>query len=310
MDGSAIEVSAASIQAIVARHGLGTRRSSRLASAGGFTSVYRLDDSFVLRVAHADPAAIAGLLSDRVAIPAARAAGVRTPRLIALDDTCELLPVPYGVYERVPGEPRSALALPAAATPALWRELGADLARLHHGVAADGPAAQLARHDTEIDPRPWLAELHAQQIVTAEAAGWLGGWLDQLERFARATQPVRLCHGDVNASNIIANPTTHGYLALIDWGGVGWGDPTWDFVPVSLQAVPLMLAGYRAVAALDGDETAEARLLWHHLQFVIYGLHKARRQGAAWAAERLARLQRDLDAFLDQPTTGWIAALR
>jgi hypothetical protein len=33
-------------------------------------------------------------------VPAARVAGVRTPALIVFDDSLDLLPVPYAIYER------------------------------------------------------------------------------------------------------------------------------------------------------------------------------------------------------------------
>lgn len=309
IDAPAIAISDAAIQAIVARHGLGTHSYTPLVSAGHATSVYLLDDAFVLRVPRDHPALIAGIQSDAIAIQAALAAGVRTPRLIALDDRCELLPVPYGIYERVHGVPLSALALAPEATPALWHELGGDLARLHHRGAAYAAAAQLRTNDTSSDPRPWLAQFAAQQTITAEAEAWLRGWLDRLERFINTPTPARLCHGDVNVSNIMVDPHSLGYLALIDWGGAGWGDPTWGFVPVSLRTVPALLVGYRAVAALDQDHTAEARIVWHHLQFAIYSLHRQGSRAQAGAMQRLAQLQHDLRMLLDQPTTRWLGDL-
>lgn len=308
MDAPLIDISRTTIAAIVARHRLGTHSYTPLRSSGRATSVYLLDDRLVLRVPRDHPALIAGLSADPIVIPAARAAGVRTPRLLAFDDSRDLLPVPYAVYERVHGAPLSALALDPETTPLLWRELGGDLARLHTGVAADGAMAQLSTHTTDLDPQPWLDDLHGRDLLADDDQRWLRAWLRALEPFARVPVPPRLCHGDVNTSNIMADPTTHTYLGLIDWGGAGWGDPSWDFVPVPLRAVPLMLAGYRAVAPLHTDAMAEARILWHHLQFAIYGLH-----GGAWeqadVARRLQRLRYAVGRFVARPETRWMAEL-
>jgi aminoglycoside phosphotransferase (APT) family kinase protein len=59
---------------------------------------------YVLRVPRDAPPFIAALRKESVAVPAAKAAGVRTPTLRAFDDSLDLLPVPYAIYERVRGE--------------------------------------------------------------------------------------------------------------------------------------------------------------------------------------------------------------
>ena len=51
------------------------------------------------------------------------------------------------------------------------------------------------------------------------------------------------------------------YEAIIDWGSAGLGDTALDFAGVPLRAVPHMLAGHREIAPLDGDETAEQRIV-------------------------------------------------
>lgn len=310
MEDSRIDIMPATIAAIVARHRLGTRTFAPLASLGTATTIYLLGDAYILRVPHNHPAAIAGIRTDPFTIPAARSAGVRTPQLIAFDDRADLLPVPYGVYERVLGEPLDRLGLPREATPHVWRELGYDLARLHMGVSLDGPASQIGCVDETIEPRMWLREIIANHLITSEVAEWLLAWLDRLEPFARVPLGQRFCHGDVNAGNIMVDPETHEYLALVDWGGAFWGDATWDFVPVSLRAVPLMLESYRAMTPLDNDATAEARILWLHVGFTVFGLWKEQQRGQSWALQRVAQLRMNLQGFVTLPTTRWIAELR
>ncbi len=201
------------------------------------------------------------------------------------------------------------LALAREATPDIWHALGHDLALLHSGITVDGPAGQIAINDAVIDPRPWLQEITATVLITSDDSAWLAGWLDKLAPFAPLPITRRFCHGDVNAGNIMVDPPTQQYRALLDWGGVFWRDTTWDFAPVSLLTVSPMLAGYRTITCLDNDATAEARILWHHVVCTIFGMWKNQQRESHWARERVAHLQRNLDAFLTAPTARWIADL-
>jgi aminoglycoside phosphotransferase (APT) family kinase protein len=307
MDAATDRQLASTIAAIVERHKLSVHTWTRLASLGSATTIYLLDDTYVLRVPHDQPEAIAAIRTDPIVIPAARRAGVRTPALIAFDDRCDLLPVPYGVYERVPGEPLDRLALPRDATPQLWRELGRDLALLHRGVSMDGVVGTLRINDETIDPLPWLHAIDASGLVPPSSSARLRHWLERLAPFAQLPATPRFCHGDVNAGNILVDAPTRQYRALVDWGGVFWGDATWDFAPVSLLAVPPMLAGYRAICALDNDATAEARILWHHVVFTIFGVWKGQQRGPDWAGARVTHLQRNVDIFLTASTAHWLA---
>ena len=58
------------------------------------------------------------------AVPAARAAGVRTPAIVVADDSCDVVPVPYAVYERVHAESLEAIGADAEEAAEVWRELG------------------------------------------------------------------------------------------------------------------------------------------------------------------------------------------
>jgi aminoglycoside phosphotransferase (APT) family kinase protein len=292
------EVSDAALRAIAVRHGLGTAPVVQLAHAGSGTTVYFLGDAYVLRVPLNDPARAAGAYTEAIAVPAARAAGVRTPRIVAFDDRRDLLPVPYAVYERVPGAPLSALGREPATVPQVWRELGHDLALLHTGVSPDGPAGQLRGNGEDPDPRPWIADFARAGYLTADEARRLLGWLDRLAPQAQAPVPPRFSHGDVNAANILVDPATLTYRALIDWGGAGWGDGAWDFCPLALRAVPFVLAGYRAVAPLDNDDAAAARIAWHHVQLALYFIRPDRHPPHALAAARIRRLLAELGWFL------------
>src|SRR6266498_1372131 len=135
-----------------------------LTQTGMINTVYALGDHLVLRIPRNHPAHIAQLERERLAIPAARAAGVRTPALVAYDDTLDLLPVPYAIVERVDATPLELLTADVRAAPEVWRQLGRDLALLHTRVTHDGPAAALGEGTPTRDPRE-LTDLRA-------AEGW------------------------------------------------------------------------------------------------------------------------------------------
>jgi hypothetical protein len=95
------------------------------------------------------------------------------------------------------------------------------------------------------------------------------------------------------------------YLVLLDWGCTGWGDPAWDFFGMPLRAVPAILEGHRAVAPLDGDEGAEARILWRHLQFALQILPRGAAPGLSWGERPLAWLLEVMRFFQEAPAGRW-----
>ncbi len=301
-------VSDAIARQIAARHGLGARSCSRLPSIGVFNAVYGLGDDLILRVPRAQPRVVAMAAKEAVAVPAARAAGVRTPRLVAFDDSLALLPVPYAVYERVHGEPLELLGLDPAATPTAYRALGRDLARLHSGVAPDGPVGDLGVPNLpQGDPRPLPWELAAAGYCSTVEARWLDRWLARLPPLLHAPDTRRFLHGDTQATNILVRPGSHEYLALIDWGGCGWGDPALDFSGMPLAAVPTVLAGYRELATLPEDATAEARILRYHLHFALISVRGAPQPRRSWAERPLGYLLAVMRFLLDPPSPRWVA---
>lgn len=134
-------VSAEALAAIAARHGLRFDRAELLVPAGIMNTVYAVSGEHVLRVPRAHAAHVKDALREAAAIPVARSAGVRTPGLVAFDDACDILPVPYLVTERVDGvnleslgisppDPRQAWVDLAGISPACMPARGKDLLRL------------------------------------------------------------------------------------------------------------------------------------------------------------------------------------
>jgi aminoglycoside phosphotransferase (APT) family kinase protein len=290
-------------RAIAARHGLPVAGATPLPTSGIINLVYALGAGFVLRVPRDHPGHIDQARREAAAIPAARAAGVQTPRLVAYDDRRDLLPVPYSIVERVAGEPLERLEREPAETPEVWRALGRDFARLHTGVGPDGPLDPPATASTLPDPRPLVEKRVADGWFTRLEARWLLAWLDRLAPAALQPMPQRFLHGDAQAMNVLVRPTSHDYLAVIDWGCARWGDPAWDFVGMPLRAVPLALAGHREIAPLDGDETAEARIVWLNLHLALDMLPRGATPGWSWGERPLAMLLEALRFYLEPPPT-------
>jgi hygromycin-B 7''-O-kinase len=301
----AVPISDDAVRAIGARHNLRFAGMTPLENVGIINSIYLLGDEYVLRVPRDHPAHVAQLRNELVAIPAAGAAGVRTPQLVAADETCDLLPVPYAIVERVPGVSLGRREWEPNDLEQTWHELGRDLALLHTGVERGGPAGALGPGDDLPDPRV-AAEARAREgWFTAIEARWLVAWLDRLAPAALTPVPDRCLHLDLQATNIIVDPETLAYRALIDWGCAGWGDAAWDSFALPLRAAPHLLAGHRSVAPLDADDTAEARVLWRHLQFALAVLPRGASPGLAWGELPLAWLLEVMRFFHDRPGGAW-----
>jgi aminoglycoside phosphotransferase (APT) family kinase protein len=293
------------VRAIVARHGLPAAGFAPLGQVGMINAIYLLGDDLVLRVPRDHPAFAAQARVEAIAAPAARAAGGRTPRIVAFDDSGEILPVPYLIVERVRGETLGLLAREPGDTPEVWRELGHDLALLHTGVGADDPAAALRTEPAGRDPRELAEERAADGWFTALETRWLTAWLDRLAPAARAPVAPRCLHLDVQATNIMVRRGGADYAALLDWGCAAWGDPAWDFFGMPLRAVPHILEGHRAVAPLDGDDGAEARILWRYAQITLAVLPRGAAPGLSWGERPLAWLLELARFFLDNPGGRW-----
>jgi hypothetical protein len=111
-------------EAIGERHNLRAGEISPLKDVGIFNAIYLVGGEYVLRVPRDAPPFVAAIRKESAAVPAARAAGVRTPALVAFDDSFELLPVPYVIYERVHGKTLGMLHFGPKDIPGVWHQVG------------------------------------------------------------------------------------------------------------------------------------------------------------------------------------------
>jgi aminoglycoside phosphotransferase (APT) family kinase protein len=119
------------LRAIVVHNGFSVDAFTLLPEVGLFNRIYQLDDNLILRISRDHPKSFVVAQREALAVPLGRAAGMRTPALLAYDPSGAVIPVPYAIYERVPGETLGLLDLEPHDTPEVWRELGRDLACLH-----------------------------------------------------------------------------------------------------------------------------------------------------------------------------------
>jgi aminoglycoside phosphotransferase (APT) family kinase protein len=297
-------IAAEALAAILTRHALDDRPLAPLAQTGIINAVYALGDDLVLRVPRDHPAHAEQARREALAIPAARAAGVRTPRLVAYDDRLDLLPVPYLIVERVGGAALGQLVGDPAAATEVWREVGRDLARLH-AVPRTGAVAELAPGTNPPEPIEMIERRLAEGWFSALEARWLRDWVERLRPMAAPPPTPRLLHGDVQSTNVMVDPESPTYHALIDWGCAHWGDPAIDLLGTPLRCAPPVLAGHREIAELDGDDTAEARIVWHHLGVVLWFLPRGAVPGVAWGEQPIAMLLDLLRFFLETKEARW-----
>ena len=286
-------------EAVKERHGL-QGAVQPLAAAGVFNTVYAIGADLILRVPRDDPFFVATAFKELRAVPAARAAGVRTPAIVVADTACDTVRVPYAVYERAHGETLESLAPdPAKATP-VWEELGRDLALLHTRVGPDDDLAGLVCEDVP-DARTLLEGAASRGHLSAVEEQWLAAWLDNLAPADAGAIPC-FVHGDIQSSNVIATTTPDGgaYVAVLDWGGCGWVDPARDFAGIPLRAVPAMLRGYATVAG-DADDAFRARIVHRHLQLALFNLGRGPQPAMSWAERQASMLVDVLRFFVDAP---------
>ncbi len=189
-----ILITTVQIAAIAAAHGVPIVPFEPMDSIGIINSVYKLGERFVLRVPRDDPGHLAQARREACAIPAAVDAGVRTPALVAFDDTLEILPVPFLIVERVDGASAESLATVPPHPRSAWRRLGADLGRLHLSTTPPPPGDPWP--DETRDPRE-LVELRAVEgWISPLEARQFSQWLDRLAPLVSAPTRVFL-HGDL-----------------------------------------------------------------------------------------------------------------
>lgn len=219
----------------------------------------------VLRVATDHPDAVADARTESVAAPVVRAAGIRTPRLIAFDDTRTLADRPFSLWERVHGETLGLTRLSFSQTTAVWRAVGRELARLHRRVeTCPDPDGYLDEPDRDQDVETVMKRLVDARRLDVDAARSVERLAGELRPLATPGLERRFVHDDIHPMNVMCSPDGE-LLAIIDWGDAGWSDPTLDFSAIPLDGVRPALEGYEAEVPGALGARPEARIAWNRL---------------------------------------------
>ena len=293
------------VQLIVSRFDLPYPLSAaRLPDVGINNAIFALGENLILRVARNDPEIFASVRKEALIIPLARQIGVRTPELIAFDDSLELLPTPFGIFERSTGQTLGLLELPPSAAANVWREVGRNIARLHAGIKEEGLIAALPDASLEL-AQP--EDLEIAGYFTKTEANWFTAWLERLGDLSGSSQTRRFIHADLQATNVIVSSRPEddavSFVALLDWGASGWGDPAADLAGAPPRALPFIVEGYNEIAEMDG--TLAARVMACHVRATLARATRRPKPGQSWAERPLAQLI-DLFRFgLEQQSGSW-----
>jgi hygromycin-B 7''-O-kinase len=225
--------------------------------------VYAVGSDFVLRVTKPDidPE---DTYTEAVAVPAAVAAGIRTPRLIAFDDSRSLIPFVYTLYERAPGVALAEVRVEQSELPSLYSEFGTEVAAIHTSITyVDDPNGWLDK-PYFCDPRSEVVRAREALAIELVTYDWLAKWAERLGAAVDAQSPVRFLHGDLHAGNTMVLEGPLRLSALIDWGDANWGQAPIDFERVPAWAAPWALSAYDAVTG-SVDDVFVGKVLAHVL---------------------------------------------
>ncbi len=211
---------------------------------------------------------IHALLLENTTIPVAK--------ILAFDDSSEIIPHDFILMERLPGEPLSSSFLMDEA--AVLQQVGANLAQAHQLTAKE--YGYLGEH-TPMPPQPswneafrlmWrklIDDVAAVGYYSAEECKWLLTLLDRhLSLFDRAV-PSSLLHMDVWGQNILVDRQGN-VSGLIDWDRALWGDPEIEFAVLDYCGIskPAFWEGY----GQHRDRSKAAQL--RNIFYLLYEIQK------------------------------------
>ncbi len=240
--------------------------------AGAANHAWLLGDELVLRIPRDNGSLADDLRKEHVVIPIARGAGVRTPEIVAFDEDPAGLDVPYMVLRRVSGADLARVALSPAHSVAAYWKVGRQLAALHGATANGAVASPLIPIDAGgDDPRLLLVPLVRDAALDAETADWLHGWFGRLAPFVPAEPPLVLIHGDIAPRNLMVDPASGEFRAIIDWGDAALAEPAMDFAKLPLAMLAAALEGYLGHDDWAGKELRswQARAFRYHLHWAV-----------------------------------------
>ncbi len=215
---------------------------------------WALGDDLVLRVPRNGGELSDDLRKERLVIPVARSAGVQTPAVVAFKERVSEVGIPLIVLHRVAGTDLDRAGLSESATVSIYREAGRQIALLHAATGSEfNVPAGVPRDEGGDDPRSVLEQLVVVGALDRETATSLCGWFDRLAPFIPVAPAAVLIHGDLAPRNLMVDPASGAFRAVIDWGDAARADPATDFAKLPLVMLPAVLEGYLGTEGRDDE---------------------------------------------------------
>lgn len=239
-----------------------------LNNTGSDNALYRLGTDLVVRLPRR-PGAARGLEVELAWLPRLHGLPVAVPRVRHAGEANSRYPYRWAVLRWLGGtDAWEARSRHGWFGPALGHDLAAFVRDLRSMPILDAPPRQpgqrggpLAALDDQL--RWWLD--HADGLVDTRAVGRL--WEQCLEGVENDVQPS-LVHGDLIPGNLLV---ADGRLAaVLDWGGLGAGDPALDLIPAWTVLDPVGALAFRE--ELEVDETSWLRARGFALEQAIGGV--------------------------------------
>lgn len=249
------------ILALLARHDLPGGAVEASPHEGSVNHVRMVGDWCVRVLKEEDFAS--DLRTEAACVPTLVSAGVRTPALVAFDDSREIVPGLATVYRRLAGAPLGLSEGPIVGITQLVEELGRQIDRWRREIR------QLE------DPNGWLDRPRGDNLgacyeraaerLSPEQRVWTEGLIRRLEA---APEPApEFVHWDLHNFNLLVHEGS--LTGMIDWGDAGFGDPALNY-----RCLPAHWLGM-LTAPLPDDGDFIGRCLYH---IVGYALNDVQRQ--------------------------------
>lgn len=253
-----------------------------VSSSGTDNALYRLGADMVVRLPRIHWA-VGGVEKDFRWLPMlAPLLPVAIPVPLAKGTPAEGYPWEWGVYPWLEGENPTVDGI--ADADSLARDAARFVDALHRIDVTGGPPATrgvtLAMQDDEA--RPAIAAL--QGMIDTEAA--TAAWDAALRRPARSGPPVWV-HGDLLPGNLLLQGGR--LTGVIDWGGVGVGDPACDLIVAWGLLPPEARNVFRAELGVDDATWARGRGWALSIALIALPYYKDTNPGLAATARHLIR---------------------
>lgn len=268
------------VERILEAYGLPTGLATRSQVEGVANSVWFAGD-YVVRVCK-DVELLSDSYTESVAAPVAVAAGVLTPRMIAFDDSRQIVDSVFTIFERVEGETLE--MTPHLSDPeSFFFSLGESVRILHDRVKlVDDP-------NNFLDPGWTPNVVETIHRNPRRVPDYISQWVKDNHRMfpTEYNGDQVFAHQDLHPCNILVRD---GRLAsIIDWGDAGWSEPAVDLRYVPARYMESALKGY-------GDSPGlVTRARAHLLDQFLYALTMERSYGpmgdSSWD---------EVQAFLDK----------